>query len=92
MTSEEIFSNDACKGVVLKYADEWKSTVQRFGRWVDMDKGVWRTMDRNFMESVWWVFKQLFDKDAVYRAFRVMPYSTACCTPLSTSLVGRRLL
>ena len=74
--------NEKCRSIVQRYVGEWESTVERFGRWVDF-KGGYRTMDRNFMESVWWVFKQLYEKDLVYRSFRVMPYSTACQTPLS---------
>lgn len=52
------------------------------GRWIDFNKD-YKTLDLTFMESVWWVFKQLFDKGLVYRAFKVMPYSIACTTPLS---------
>lgn len=74
--------NEKCRSIVQRYTSEWEHTVERFGRWVDF-KGGYRTMDRNFMESVWWVFKQLYDKGLVYRSFRVMPYSTACQTPLS---------
>ena len=74
--------NEKCRSIVQRYTSEWENTVERFGRWVDF-KGGYRTMDRNFMESVWWVFKQLYEKGLVYRAFRVMPYSTACQTPLS---------
>jgi len=74
--------NEKCRSIVQRYTSEWESTVERFGRWVDF-KGGYKTMDRNFMESVWWVFKQLYEKGLVYRAFRVMPYSTACQTPLS---------
>jgi len=52
------------------------------GRWIDFDHD-YKTMDCNFMESVWWVFQRLFEKGLVYRGFKVMPYSTACTTPLS---------
>lgn len=52
------------------------------GRWIDFDND-YKTLDKSFMESVWWVFKSLFEKGLVYRAFKVMPYSTACTTPLS---------
>lgn len=74
--------NEKCRSIVQRYTGEWESTVERFGRWVDF-KGGYKTMDKTFMESVWWVFKQLYEKGLVYRAFRVMPYSTACQTPLS---------
>ena len=52
------------------------------GRWIDFDDD-YKTMEPWYMESVWWVFKQVFDKGLVYQSYKVMPYSTACCTPLS---------
>ncbi|EER17223.1 isoleucyl-tRNA synthetase, cytoplasmic, putative, partial [Perkinsus marinus ATCC 50983] len=80
--------NEACRSIVTRYTKEWREIVTRFGRWIDFDND-YKTMDRNFMETVWWVFKQLFDKGLVYRAFRVMPYSTALCTPLSNFEVAQ---
>jgi len=74
--------NEKCRSIVLKYADEWEKTIHRMARWVSFEKK-YMTMDPNFMESCWWIFKQLFDKGHVYRAFRVMPYSTKCATTLS---------
>ncbi|KAH7648907.1 isoleucine-tRNA synthetase [Cryptosporidium bovis] len=74
--------NEACRSIVLRYTQEWRSTIERVGRLIDFDNG-YRTMDKGFMQTVWWVFKQLFEKNLVYRAYRVMPYSTACSTPLS---------
>ena len=74
--------NGTCRGKVLKYTNEWKKTVRRMGRWVDFDKG-YKTMDKNFMESVWWVFKQCFDKGLIYQGYRIQPYSPALATPLS---------
>ncbi len=74
--------NEECRGAVLKYTSEWKKTVRRMGRWVDFDKG-YKTMDRTFMESVWWVFKQCFDKGLIYQGYRIQPYSPALATPLS---------
>ncbi|KAJ1604452.1 isoleucine-tRNA synthetase [Cryptosporidium canis] len=76
------FYNESCRAIVLRYTREWKSTVERVGRMIDFDNG-YRTMDLKYMQTVWWVFKQLFEKNLVYRAYRVMPYSTACATPLS---------
>ena len=64
--------NAACEKSVMKYADEWKSYVGRQGRWVDFDHG-YKTMDINYMESVIWAFKSLFDKGLLYEDFRVMP-------------------
>uniref|UniRef100_A0A0D9VD18 Isoleucyl-tRNA synthetase n=1 Tax=Leersia perrieri TaxID=77586 RepID=A0A0D9VD18_9ORYZ len=65
-----------------RYAAEWEAMVRRMGRWVDFEGG-YRTMDMEFMESVWWVFAQLWEKDLVYKGFKVMPYSTECKTVLS---------
>ncbi|MFZ4773503.1 MAG: isoleucine--tRNA ligase [Chlamydiia bacterium] len=74
--------NEACRGIVLKYSSEWKSTVFRMGRWVDFEDG-YKTMDTTFMESVWWVFGQLHEKGLIYEGFKVMPFSTKLGTPLS---------
>ena len=53
--------NESCRGAVLKYTGEWRKTVRRMGRWVDFDRD-YKTMDTPFMESVWWVFKELYNK------------------------------
>ncbi|KAK7542942.1 tRNA synthetases class I-domain-containing protein [Phyllosticta citricarpa] len=74
--------NEECRAIVMRFAAEWRQTIDRLGRWIDFDND-YKTMNPQFMESEWWVFKQLFDKDAVYRGFKVMPYSTALNTPLS---------
>ncbi|KAF5006005.1 hypothetical protein F66182_15879, partial [Fusarium sp. NRRL 66182] len=74
--------NAECRAIVMRYAGEWRQTIERLGRWIDFDNP-YRTLDATFMESVWWIFKQLADKDMVYRGYRVMPYSTALNTPLS---------
>jgi isoleucyl-tRNA synthetase len=74
--------NEECRSIVMRFAGEWRHTIERFGRWIDFDND-YKTMDTDFMETVWWVFGQLYKKDAVYRGLRVMPYSTALTTPLS---------
>lgn len=74
--------NNECRAIVMTYADEWRKTIGRLGRWIDFDDD-YKTMYPSFMESTWWAFKQLYEKDQVYRGFRVMPYSTGCTTPLS---------
>ncbi|KAJ9654923.1 isoleucine--tRNA ligase [Neophaeococcomyces mojaviensis] len=74
--------NAECKAIVMTYAQEWRETIDRLGRWIDFDND-YKTMNVSFMESVWWVFKQLFDKGLVYRSYRVVPFSTALGTPLS---------
>jgi isoleucyl-tRNA synthetase len=79
--------NNECRGIVQRYTSEWEKTVTRLGRWIDF-KNDYRTMDPSFMESVWWVFKTMFDKNLVYRGYKVMPYSTYCGTPLSNFEAG----
>ncbi len=74
--------NEACRSVVLRHADEWKTVVERMGRWIDMDND-YKTMDATFMESVWWVFKTLWDKGLVYQGKKVVPYSWRLTAPLS---------
>ena len=74
--------NEKCRAIVMRYATEWRHTINRLGRWIDFDND-YKTMNTSFMESEWWVFKRLFEKNAIYRGFKVMPYSTALATPLS---------
>jgi len=74
--------NEECRSIVLRYTEEWKKTVDRMGRWVDFRK-TYKTMDPDFMESVWWVFQQLFQKGLVYEGFKVMPFSMKLGTPIS---------
>jgi isoleucyl-tRNA synthetase len=79
--------NETCRSLVLRYVREWRKTVTRMGRWVDFDND-YKTMDPSFMESVWWVFKQLWDKGRVYKSYRIMPYSWKLTTPLSNFEAG----
>ncbi|GAA97385.1 uncharacterized protein L969DRAFT_94442 [Mixia osmundae IAM 14324] len=79
--------NAECRAIVMRYSAEWRQTVERMGRWIDFDND-YKTLQPTFMESVWWVFKQLWEKKLVYRGLRVMPYSTACTTPLSNFEAG----
>ena len=74
--------NDACRTSVMRYTTEWEKTVARQARWVDFEDD-YKTMDLNYMESVIWAFKQLWDKGLIYEANRVMPYSWGAETPLS---------
>ena len=74
--------NEACRANVLRYTEEWRKVVGRLGRWVDFDND-YKTMDLTFMESVWWVFDQLWQKGLVYQDFRVMPFSWRLSTSLS---------
>ncbi len=74
--------NEACRQTVLTYAEEWKKTIRRIGRWIDMDHA-YKTMDKNFMETVWWVFRQLWDKGLIYKSHKSMHICPRCGTPLS---------
>ena len=74
--------NDACRASVLKYTGEWQEYVTRQARWVDFDHD-YKTMNPEFMESVVWAFKQLYDKGWIYEGFRVLPYCWKDETPLS---------
>ena len=74
--------NEACRNLVERTTEEWEEVTGRIGRWVDF-RNDYKTMDPDFMESVWWVFKQLWNKGLIYRDFKVLPYSWACSTPLS---------
>jgi len=80
--------NDECRKIVMRYANEWRQVVTRLGRWIDFDND-YKTLYPWFMESVWWVFKELFSKGLVYKGYKVMPFSTACSTPLSNFESGQ---
>ena len=79
--------NEQCRSMVLRYVSEWRKTVTRMGRWVDFDHD-YKTMQPEFMETIWWVFKQLWDQGRVYRSHRIMPYSWKLSTPLSNFEAG----
>ncbi|MBM4149258.1 MAG: isoleucine--tRNA ligase [Lentisphaerae bacterium] len=74
--------NEACRSIVLRYTSEWRRVVTRMGRWVDFDKD-YKTMDPSYMESIWWVFKSLWEKGLVYQGQKILPYCPRCSTPLS---------
>ncbi|MCP2169530.1 isoleucine--tRNA ligase [Goodfellowiella coeruleoviolacea] len=76
--------NEACRTSVLRYTDQWRDYVTRQARWVDFDND-YKTLDLNYMESVMWAFKTLWDKGLIYESFRVLWYCWRCETPLSNS-------
>ncbi len=80
--------NAACKEMIHNFSGAWTPIYQRIGRWANFDK-TYKTMDTNFMESVWWVFSQMFQKNLVYKGHQVMPYSNACNSPLSNFEAGQ---
>lgn len=75
--------NDKCKASVLKYTSEWRETITRMGRWVDFDND-YKTMNPDYMESIWWVAKSLWDKGLIYEGKYILPYCPRCSTVLST--------
>ncbi|NCC51645.1 MAG: isoleucine--tRNA ligase [Spartobacteria bacterium] len=80
--------NETCRSMVTMYVEEWRKTVTRMGRWVDFDND-YKTMDVNFMESIWWVFSRLWEQGRIYKSYRIMPYSWKLTTPLSNFEAGR---
>lgn len=80
--------NENCRANVFWYVDEWKKIVERMWRWVDMEDD-YKTMDNWFMESVWWVFKTIYDKWLIYEWNKIVPYCPRCTTPLSNFEVNQ---
>jgi len=74
--------NEFCRQNVLTYVEEWRKVIERWGRWVDMDNA-YKTMDLTYMESVWWVFKELWDKKLIYEGYKAMHICPRCETTLS---------
>ncbi|MFH0776046.1 MAG: isoleucine--tRNA ligase [Patescibacteria group bacterium] len=79
--------NEKCRESVLRFAEEWKKTVARMGRWIDMEHA-YKTMDLEFMDSVWWVFGELWKKGLIYEGLKPMHVCPRCATPLSNFEVG----
>ncbi len=80
--------NETCETVVLEYAEAWKTIIRRLGRWADMDNA-YRTMDTPFMESIWWVFKSLWEKKMIYEGHKPMHMCPRCETTLSNFEVAQ---
>ncbi|MBT8202118.1 MAG: class I tRNA ligase family protein, partial [Acidimicrobiia bacterium] len=74
--------NEACRARVQANTETWEEITRRIGRWIDFEND-YRTLDVEFMESVWWAFRQLWDKGLIYKDFKVLPYSYGATTPLS---------
>jgi len=74
--------NEACRATVLRYVKEWRQTITRLGRWVDFDND-YKTMNPDYMESIWWVMKTLWEKGLVYEGHYILPYCPRCSTVLS---------
>jgi isoleucyl-tRNA synthetase len=74
--------NEACRDIVLRYTRDWEHTMERLGRWIDF-KNDYKTMTKEFMNSIWWTFSQLYKSNRVYEGTKIMAYSTSCATSLS---------
>ncbi|GHV92744.1 isoleucine--tRNA ligase [Spirochaetia bacterium] len=74
--------NEACRASVLRYVKEWEHVISRLGRWVDFDHD-YKTMDSDYMETIWWVMKSLWDKGLLYEGHYILPYCPRCATVLS---------
>lgn len=83
--SLEKYINKARESMVAN-SETWQGVIDRIGRWVDF-KGAYRTMDKNFMESVWWAFKQLYEAGKIYEGEKVLMYDTKFATPVSKAEV-----
>lgn len=80
--------NDKCRMSVFRYTGEWEKLLKRIGRWLDFDQ-TYATLENNYMESIWWVFKQIWDKDMVYQGHKSMHICPRCETPLSNFEVSQ---
>jgi isoleucyl-tRNA synthetase len=74
--------NEACRSIVLRYTKEWRKVITRLGRWVDFDND-YKTMDPDYMESIWWVLSELWKKGLMYEGYYILPYCPRCSTALS---------
>jgi len=74
--------NEACRASVLRYVKEWRATITRLGRWVDFDND-YKTMEPDYMETIWWVMKSLWEKGLLYEGHYILPYCPRCATVLS---------
>ena len=79
--------NEFCKSKVLFFANEWKKTVDRMGKWIEFDNS-YKTMDNSYLETIWYIFKKLFDTDYIYEGKKVLLYCPRCETPLSNSEIA----
>jgi isoleucyl-tRNA synthetase len=77
----------ACRAAMVKTGTEWEDTIERLGRWVEF-QGAYKTMDKEYMESVWWAFKELYENGKIYEGEKILVYCTKDATPISKSEVA----
>ena len=76
--------NEFCRSKLFYFASEWKKTVETMGKWIDFDNS-YKTLDTTYMESVWWIFKKLYDEGYIYEGKKILMYCPRCQTPLANS-------
>ena len=76
--------NEFCRSKVLSFAKEWKKTIRRMGKWIEFDNA-YKTMDNDYMETVWYIFKKLYDEKYIYEGKKILLYCPRCETPLAAS-------
>ncbi|VVB80319.1 Isoleucine--tRNA ligase [uncultured archaeon] len=79
--------NKFCRSKVMSYASDWEKVIKRIGRWVDM-KNAYKTMDNEYIETVWWIFKQMWEKGLIYEGEKILMYCPRCSTPLAKSEIA----
>jgi isoleucyl-tRNA synthetase len=79
--------NQRCRESVFRFLEEWNALTERIGFWLDLE-GAYRTLDRDYIESVWWALRRLWDEELLYEGYRVVPYCTRCGTALSSHEVA----
>ena len=80
--------NKACRDSVFTYVDKWEELTRRMGYWVDLDNA-YVTFHNEYIESVWWALKKLFDADLIYKGFKIIPFCPICESPLSSHEVAQ---
>jgi len=80
--------NKACKESVMRYEDEWKKMTERIGFWIDLDNAYF-TFKNEYIETVWWILKNIWDKELLYKDYKIVPYCPRCGTALSSHEVAQ---
>ena len=80
--------NQLCKESVMKYEDEWKRMTERIGFWIDLDNAYF-TFKNEYIETIWWILKSMWDKELLYEGHKIVPYCPRCGTALSSHEVAQ---
>ncbi|MBW6451898.1 MAG: class I tRNA ligase family protein, partial [DPANN group archaeon] len=79
--------NNFCRSKVFFFEKEWKTTVDRMGKWIEFDNS-YKTLDNSYMETIWWIFKKLYDTDYIYKGKKVLMYCPRCETPIANAEIS----